>query len=181
MKFSRLASMCLIAAVLGAEPLTPARSDGSPSAPIGHRQPNARNVPADDSVEGGALGAAATNSFGPALMSLPKLDLRATCRRAQPLVAGEEDAYQSCLTDEVGAQKELSHKWFSFRAEARAICTRETQIGGDPSFVELITCLELDQQATQSRTNNAKPMEPASLPAVSTTPHSSPRRALSRN
>jgi hypothetical protein len=181
MHHQTLAQICVIAALLGSELILPVRGAGIPPAPIGHRQPSAADVPSDDSVEGWSSNVGTPNGFGPALKSLPKLDIRATCRRAQPLGPGDEDAYQSCLRDEIAAQRELSHKWFSFKAGARAICTQETHIGGAPSFVELMTCLELDQQAAQSRMNNVKPLGSSLFPAVSMTPPSAYPRALSRN
>jgi hypothetical protein len=138
---------------------------GVPPAPTGHRQPNASEVPADDAAPGGgAGGSGAASTFGPELKLLPKLDIKATCRRAQPLGSGEKSAYQSCLDDEVQAQKELSHKWSSFKASARTTCSQETRIGGAPSFVELLTCLELDKQAAQARIENSKPLSSPTTP-----------------
>jgi len=132
--------------------------------PAGRRQPNGRRGRA-------ASEAASPDGFGPALQALPRLDVKATCRRAQPLSSGMRSAYQSCLDDEVGAQKELSHKWFSFKAAARTTCTQETQIGGAPSFVELVTCLELDQQAAQARVENSKPLDLPGAPTAKASQH----------
>jgi len=158
MKRSHLAKLCLALALIGSQTAALAQSGRIPQAPIGHRQPSAADVPADDSIEGfEGFRTPKVQSFGPALRSLPKLDIKAICRRARPLLADDKGAYQSCLDDEVEAQKELSHKWFAFKPAARAMCTEETQIGGAPSFVELITCLELDRQAAQARIENAKP------------------------
>jgi hypothetical protein len=91
-----------------------------------------------------------------------------TCKRAQPLIPGDKGAYQSCLDDEIEAQKELSRKWFRFTARQHIFCTRDTVIGGAPSFVELLTCMELDQQAAQARIENAKPLKSPISPAVPT-------------
>jgi hypothetical protein len=147
---------------------------GVPPAPTGHRQPNASEVPADDSVQsGGGSAGQIPDTFGPELKLLPKLDIKATCRRAQPLSAGEKSAYQSCLDDEVQAQKQLSHKWSSFKAAARTTCTQETRIGGAPSFVELLTCLELDKQAAEAAIANSKPLK---APATPSTPPSRRKR-----
>jgi hypothetical protein len=144
--------------VVFAQDTTPS---GIPEAPIGHRQPTAGDVPGNDSVKGDALGPSddnASNTYGPALKSLPKFDVKATCRRAQPLSAGDKGAFQSCIDDEVRAQKDLSRNWFSFRAASRATCAQETRIGGGPSFVELLTCLELDKQAIEAANENKKPL-----------------------
>jgi hypothetical protein len=106
-----------------------------PRMPRGHRRH--RGLPPGSAVE----------SFGPALKAVPKFDVSATCRRA----GSAKNAYRSCLDDELRAQKELSHKWLSFHAGARARCSREIQIGGSPSYVELLTCLELGQPAAQGK------------------------------
>jgi hypothetical protein len=164
--------MPFVAMILGCSSLAFAQgaplAGGIPPAPTGHRQPNASEVPADDSVQGrGASAGEIPDTFGPELRLLPKLDIKATCLRAQPLSAGEKSAYQSCIDDEVRAQKQLSHKWSSFNAAARATCTQETRIGGAPSFVELITCLELDQQAAEARIENSKPLGAPATPRPS--------------
>jgi hypothetical protein len=98
--------------------------------------------------------------------AVPKLDIQATCRRAQPLSAGEKSAFQSCMNDETDAQKELIKTWSTYKPSAQAICTQETRIGGAPSYVELITCLQLDKQATEAARENQKELKmPSSSPA----------------
>ncbi|SDR02982.1 hypothetical protein SAMN05444161_1357 [Rhizobiales bacterium GAS191] len=142
----------------------PTPPPGIPEAPIGHRQPTAGSVPANDSVKGLGADAAGGDTFGPALRSLPKLDIKATCSRAQPISGGEKSAYQGCLNDEIEAQKQLSRSWFSFKAGPRGICAQETRIGGAPSYVELLTCLELDKQAAEASAENKKQLK---MPAPS--------------
>jgi hypothetical protein len=92
--------------------------------------------------------------------SPPKLDVRATCRRSQPLTGGDEQtAYQGCLRDETDAQKELVKTWSTFKSSAQAICVQETQIGGAPSYVEVLTCLQLDKQASEAAIENEKSLQ----------------------
>src|ERR1700746_4218255 len=97
--------------------------------------------------------------------SPPKLDIKATCQRAQPLSGGEKSAYQSCLEDELQAQKELAMSWSSFKAGAQKDCVEETKIGGAPSYVEILTCLELDKQAREAALENQKSLELPSAPS----------------
>jgi hypothetical protein len=140
-----------------------------PQAPVGHRQPTARDVPANDSVRA-APGAdnlkegASAEPFGPALKALPKLDIKATCRRAQPL-SGQQSAYQGCINDETDAQRELSRTWFDFKPGPRSTCTQETNIGGAPSYVELLTCLQLDKQAVEAQIENKKQLNVPQTPS----------------
>jgi len=94
----------------------------------------------------------------PAFASLPPtLDIGATCRRAVPLLGdGDNSPYQGCVQDEAEAQRELVKSWATFTPSAQRICAQETRIGGAPSYVELLTCLQLDQQAREAaRENNA--------------------------
>jgi hypothetical protein len=95
----------------------------------------------------------------------PKLNIQATCKRAQPLSSGEKDAYQSCANDENDAQKELVKTWSSFKAAAQSTCVQETMIGGAPSYVELLTCLQLDKQAADAARENAKALTLPKAPA----------------
>jgi hypothetical protein len=100
--------------------------------------------------------------------AVPKLDIEATCRRAQPLSAGERSAYQSCMNDETEAQKELAKSWSSFKSGAQTTCVQETKIGGAPSYVELLTCLQLDQQAAEASRENQKALKlPSAKPEPS--------------
>jgi hypothetical protein len=102
--------------------------------------------------------------------SPPTLDVKATCRRAQPLSGAEKSAYQSCMNDELEAQKELAKTWSTFRPGAQATCLQETKIGNAPSYVELLTCLQLDQQAAEAARENKKALKmPTGKPAPSGT------------
>ncbi|MBV8765028.1 MAG: hypothetical protein JO137_10815 [Hyphomicrobiales bacterium] len=145
-------------------------SGNIPPAPVGHRQPSARDVPSDDSIRA-APGPddlkipreTSNEAFGPALKALPKLDIKGTCRRAQPLT-GQQSAYQGCINDETDAQRELSRTWFDFKPGPRSTCTQETHIGGAPSYVELLTCLQLDKQAVEAQIENKKQLNVPQAP-----------------
>jgi hypothetical protein len=63
------------------------------------------------------------------------------------------------MNDETEAQKELVKSWTSFKPGAQATCVQETKIGGAPSYVELLTCLQLDQQAAEASRENQKALK----------------------
>jgi hypothetical protein len=99
--------------------------------------------------------------------SVPKLDISATCRRAVPLLGDSDNSpYRSCMQDETEAQTELIKSWATFKPSEQAVCAQETRIGGAPSYVELLTCLQLDQQALEASRENQGAM---SLPPGSPT------------
>lgn len=109
------------------------------------------------------LVATTASAASPAL--LPKLDIKGTCRRAQPLSSGEKSAFQGCLDDEIRARQELAKSWSSFKAAAQKDCLQVTKIGGAASYVELLTCLELDKQAREAAVENKKSLELPSAPS----------------
>ena len=78
---------------------------------------------------------------------------------------GEKSAYQGCLDDELQAQETLAKSWSSFKAGAQKDCVEVTRIGGAPSYVELLTCLELDKQAQEAALENRKSLELPTAPS----------------
>ena len=96
----------------------------------------------------------------PSFAAPPKLDVRTTCRRSQPLTGRDQQtAYQGCMRDEADAQKDLIKTWSTFKPSAQAICVQETKIGGAPSYVEVLTCLQLDKEAGESAIENKKSLQ----------------------
>ena len=79
---------------------------------------------------------------------VPRFNIKATCRQAQPLSgSGDKNVYQGCVDSEVEARKQLTKLWRSFKDISRRSCVGETQIGGVPSYVDLLSCLQLDKEA----------------------------------
>ena len=72
---------------------------------------------------------------------LPAFDIVKNCK-AEDADAGA-DAAKSCTTDETNAKNELAKSWSSYSASAKKDCIGEASIGGDKSYVELLTCLEM--------------------------------------
>jgi hypothetical protein len=76
--------------------------------------------------------------------NVPKLDVRPSCRAAALVPPGN---LNSCLKDEQVAQTILSGSWARFAGGDRATCTQEASIGGLPSYVALLTCLQMARDA----------------------------------
>jgi hypothetical protein len=76
----------------------------------------------------------------------PRFNIRATCRQAQPLT-GDKSVFQSCVSEERGARKTLAKGWSTFKSTSRRSCMEEAQTGGTPSYVDMLTCLQLDKEA----------------------------------
>jgi len=76
--------------------------------------------------------------------NVPKLDVRPSCRAAALVPPGN---LNSCLKEERDAQNILSGTWAKFAKGDRATCTQEASIGGLPSYVALLTCLQMARDA----------------------------------
>ena len=101
---------------------------------------------------------------------VPRLDVEATCRAAHPLTAEEKAPYRNCVDDQKRAHTTLEAQWEKFPTAARARCVRESTLGGSPSYVELLTCLEL---ARDTQIDAGTPPEPV---APGRTPNPAPSR-----
>jgi hypothetical protein len=76
----------------------------------------------------------------------PQLDVGRSCDAAAShgLNGRTRD---SCMSEENTAQGTLNDKWKDFTARQHERCTGLVHMGGPPSYVELLTCLEMAEQA----------------------------------
>ena len=79
---------------------------------------------------------------------LPRLDIEATCKAAPRLLAGDADPFEGCMRDERDAERQLQGLWSGAAAAHRETCAAEAQIGGSPSYVDMLTCLQMAQGTT---------------------------------
>ena len=80
---------------------------------------------------------------------VPEINLDKTCHAAgatgvRPGTSNDDSA---CKRDEQDAHDKLKQGWDQFAANDRLHCQRMSTMGGSPSYVELLTCLELAKQA----------------------------------
>jgi|SRR5688500_733409 hypothetical protein len=76
---------------------------------------------------------------------LPHFNIEATCRAAPSLQGGIQNPYPSCMTDEEAALTELKRTWTTYNAGRRSECTSFGQMGNAPSYVVVLTCLQMRQ------------------------------------
>ena len=57
-----------------------------------------------------------------------------------PAVAQEK---KNCLESERAVREELVKQWSSFNAADKISCVNESRMGGESSYTELLTCLEM--------------------------------------
>ena len=84
----------------------------------------------------------------------PKLNIVPSCEAAArgAIVAGRNK--DACLGDERAAQEALTKDWAKYDAANRTQCIGNVKTGGPPSYVELLSCLEIMRDAKAIRRNS---------------------------
>jgi hypothetical protein len=91
---------------------------------------------------------------------VPVLNVNPVCRGIadQSGTVGERGGpdltFKDCVSSEQEVRAQLVKQWSSFVSEDKAHCINETQMGGDSSYTELITCLEMARDVRSLRAGN---------------------------
>lgn len=80
---------------------------------------------------------------------VPKFDIARSCKLDLAATAGltVDQSLKACINDERRAQRQLGTLWPKMPAPQRTSCAAQEAIGGTPSYVSLLTCLQMDQWA----------------------------------
>lgn len=95
--------------------------------------------------------------------NVPNLKVEPSCRAAgvEGVITGR--TADSCLNDEKAAREELVKTWSSFSGDDKTHCLSMVSTGGGPSYVELLSCLEMSRDAkkiAQGRKLDEQPTPP---------------------
>jgi hypothetical protein len=75
----------------------------------------------------------------------PKFNPAAGCKAAaaidQSMDLSVSQSYESCMKDEEGARQELNQTWSKYTPQDKSRCVGQTEVGGTPSYVEILECL----------------------------------------
>ena len=74
---------------------------------------------------------------------VPVFDIARGCKEEGNTV----ESVERCTRDEKSARDQLQSEWSQFGSTAKSACTQETSIDGTPSYVELLTGLEMARDA----------------------------------
>lgn len=80
-----------------------------------------------------------------------------------PAIAQEK---KNCIESEMAIRDQLAKQWSSFPAADKTHCVNESVMGGESSYTELLTCLEM---ARDVRTMREEQEGPAGAPAAAPT------------
>ncbi|MFZ0494812.1 MAG: hypothetical protein WBG11_00815 [Methylocella sp.] len=78
---------------------------------------------------------------------VPRFDVARSCKDAQAYVGDDKNlAYRGCMKDENDARAKLVQKWTRFKPGDRKDCVAQGA-APVPSYVEILTCLEMSDEA----------------------------------
>ena len=76
---------------------------------------------------------------------VPRFNVEPSCKGGLDS-PGLNERYGRCIAEENGARQKLEGSWSSYPAADRAQCSDTARMGA-PSYVELLTCLEMQRDA----------------------------------
>ena len=82
---------------------------------------------------------------------VPTLNVGSGCRAAARMgdSLSLDTTLRQCLADENSARDQLEKQWTQFPPALRQRCLATTETGGDPSYVEVLVCLQMGRDAAQ--------------------------------
>ncbi len=101
--------------------------------------------------------------------SVPSLNVEQVCEGIaqqggvsfrDPNIAVEK---KNCLDSEHATRDELVKQWSSFSPSDKSACTNEATMGGDSSYTELLTCLEMARDVRTLHSDADKPAKPGAV------------------
>jgi len=86
-----------------------------------------------------------------AVADVPKLDVAPGCRDASAAAVrdGQTNDVNACMRDEQTAREQLEKQWDQYSAADQTRCVQLTGTGGNPSYVEVLTCLQIAKEVKQ--------------------------------
>ena len=80
---------------------------------------------------------------------VPTFDVARSCKLDVAAIAGLalDQSIKNCMSDEKRARQQLTSQWSTFSGSGKAECIPQESIGGTPSYVSLLTCLQMGKWA----------------------------------
>jgi hypothetical protein len=84
--------------------------------------------------------------------TMPRYDMKPTCRAAVALAAGSEGRnIENCMAGEEEARRQIDKEWSKTPSAERSQCIGTMAAGGSPSYVELVVCMEMMRDSRTHR------------------------------
>jgi len=84
---------------------------------------------------------------------------------------------KNCLDSEHATREELVKQWPSFAPADKTACTNESKMGGESSYTELLTCLEMARDVRTMHSDKSNEMAPTTRRPLPVPPgHAQPKQ-----
>jgi hypothetical protein len=105
---------------------------------------------------------------------IPTLDVKPVCRGiasqgSDPLEAGLQSSFEQCTQSEQQVREQLKKEWPTFSGADKGHCITLAKTGGESSYTELLTCLEMARDVRAYRSASAASNSAASTSKTATT------------
>jgi hypothetical protein len=87
--------------------------------------------------------------------AVPSFNLEPVCRETAERIDAPEFR-RDCLRDEREARDQLKARWKDFPRADRSYCSELASLAGISSYVQLLTCLEIEQAVRRAREDKPK-------------------------
>ena len=74
--------------------------------------------------------------------TVPAWNFEPSCRGGMDVGSNQTQRFQKCMSEEAAARTKLQGSWTKYPAADRTVCADTAKLG-TPSYVELLTCLEM--------------------------------------
>jgi hypothetical protein len=82
---------------------------------------------------------------------VPAFDVKKSCKTTEDAALSLGRSVEACISSEEAAREQLENRWAEFPGAKRVECVGVSRIGGIPSYIEVLTCLELAQDLERIR------------------------------
>jgi hypothetical protein len=110
---------------------------------------------------------------------VPKFDTQPSCRAAAAIAVMVGRTSENCMQDEGNARSQLEKSWADYSASDKAHCMSLSRSGGAPSYVELLSCVEMSRDAhrfARDRTQQGGQNAPAGSDTTGSSMSAAPSR-----
>jgi hypothetical protein len=99
---------------------------------------------------------------------IPTLDVNPVCHGIAmqgELEAGlQQTSFQQCVQSEQDTREQLKKEWSTFTTADKSECVNLAKTGGEPSYTELITCMEMARDVRKLHEDQQKGSDTSSVP-----------------
>lgn len=85
---------------------------------------------------------------------VPQFDARPGCLAGAVSGLSARPDVDACVRKELEARDQIAGQWEKFAADDRERCVSKTRTGGPPSYIEVLTCLEIARDVKRLRIEN---------------------------